>query len=63
MPHYYVSSRVNVNKLMEIRGRLNSISSTKLSVNDFVIKAASLASLRVPECNSAWMGEFIRQYK
>ena len=48
MPHYYVSSRVNVNKLMEVRGRLNQISQTKLSVNDFVLKAASLANLKVP---------------
>ena len=51
-----------MNKLMETRARLNKISKTKISVNDFVIKAASLAALRVPETNSAWMGEFIRQY-
>ena len=28
-----------------------------------VIKAASLASVRVPETNSSWMGSFIRKYK
>ena len=28
-----------------------------------LIKAAALACARVPEANSAWMGEFIRRYK
>lgn len=28
-----------------------------------VIKAASLASMKVPETNSHWMGDFVRKYK
>lgn len=35
---------------------------TKLSVNDFIMKASALACRRVPEVNSAWMDNFIRQY-
>lgn len=34
----------------------------KLSVNDFIIKAASQACLKVPEVNSSWQETFIRQY-
>ncbi len=34
----------------------------KLSVNDFVLKAVALALNDVPEANSAWLGEVIRQY-
>lgn len=34
----------------------------KLSVNDFVIKAAALACKKVPAANSAWMDTFIRQW-
>ena len=34
----------------------------KLSVNDFIIKASSLALKKVPECNSSWMGDFIRRF-
>lgn len=48
---------------MKLRGKLNKVSKSKISVNDMVIKAASLACLKVPETNSAWMGEFIRRYK
>ena len=36
---------------------------TKISVNDMVIKAASLACVNVPETNSSWLGETIRRYK
>jgi pyruvate dehydrogenase E2 component (dihydrolipoamide acetyltransferase) len=34
----------------------------KLSVNDFIIKASALALKEVPEANSSWSDEFIRQY-
>lgn len=34
----------------------------KLSVNDFIIKAAAQACLKVPEVNSSWQETFIRQY-
>ena len=33
----------------------------KLSVNDFVLKACALACKKVPEANSSWMADFIRQ--
>ena len=33
----------------------------KLSVNDFVIKAAALSCGKVPEVNSSWQDTFIRQ--
>ncbi|KAK6024630.1 pyruvate dehydrogenase complex dihydrolipoamide acetyltransferase [Ostertagia ostertagi] len=35
--------------------------STKISINDFIVKASALACLRVPEVNSFWMDSFIRQ--
>lgn len=48
-----------------MRTQLNEMLSKekiKLSLNDFIIKASSLACIRVPEANSAWMESFIRQY-
>lgn len=42
--------------------RLQEVSDNiKLSVNDFIIKAAALACLKVPEANSSWMDTVIRQ--
>jgi pyruvate dehydrogenase E2 component (dihydrolipoamide acetyltransferase) len=63
IPHYYVTVSVNVDNLLKLRARLNAMAKTKISVNDMVIKAASLACVNVPETNSSWLGETIRRYK
>ena len=47
-----------------LRKELNELLSKdniKLSVNDFVIKAAALACRKVPEANSSWQDTFIRE--
>ena len=46
-----------------LRKQLNSESDGefKLSVNDFVLKASALALKKVPECNSQWMTDYIRE--
>ncbi|CAG0900393.1 unnamed protein product [Cyprideis torosa] len=63
LPHYYLTSEVRLDRVLAVRERLNKDQKdVRLSVNDFLIKAASLACLVVPEVNSAWMGDFIRQY-
>lgn len=64
IPHYYLSVSCNVDKILELRARFNKQlekSGQKLSVNDFVIKAAAIACKKVPEVNSAWLGDKIRQ--
>ncbi|KAJ8956653.1 hypothetical protein NQ318_014007 [Aromia moschata] len=65
IPHYYLSVDVNVDKLSAARVKYNKRlekSGVKMSLNDFIIKAVALASLKVPEANSAWMDNVIRQY-
>ena len=44
IPHYYVTIQVQVDSLLALRAKLNKHSSSKISVNDMVIKAASLAA-------------------
>ena len=63
IPHYYVTVQVSVDNLMKLRAKLNRVSSTKLAVNDFVSKATSLAAVKVPETNSSWQQEYVRQFK
>jgi len=48
---------------MKMRAKFNKVSSVKLSVNDFVMKAASMAAVKVPATNSSWMDDFIRQFR
>ena len=62
IPHYYVTVQVQVDNLLALRGKLNKHSSSKISVNDMVIKAASLAAVNVPATNSSWMDDFVRQF-
>ncbi|CAK9179933.1 unnamed protein product [Ilex paraguariensis] len=66
IPHYYLTVDTCVDKLMELRGQLNSLQEAsggkRISVNDLVIKAAALALRKVPQCNSSWTNDYIRQY-
>lgn len=63
IPHYYVTVQVQVDNLMKMRAKFNKVSSVKLSVNDFVMKAASMAAVKVPATNSSWQDDFIRQFR
>nr|CAG4641001.1 EOG090X08YX [Eulimnadia texana] len=66
IPHYYLSVDVNMDAVIALRQEFNGALSkdgVKLSVNDFVIKAAALACRKVPEANSSWQDSFIRQYQ
>ncbi|KAH8413041.1 hypothetical protein KR009_007633 [Drosophila setifemur] len=65
LPHYYVTMECQVDKLLKFRSQINKKHEKKgvrVSVNDFIIKATAIASLKVPEANSAWMDKVIRQY-
>ena len=55
-PHYFVSTTLSVTKLLKLRESLNASSggAYKLSVNDFLIKACSIACKKVPAVNSSW---------
>ncbi|TIB77064.1 pyruvate dehydrogenase [Wallemia mellicola] len=65
-PHYYVTSEVDLSKLLKLRSVFNNAAESekraKLSVNDFILKAVAIALKQVPEANQAWLGENIRQY-
>ncbi|OAY53174.1 dihydrolipoyllysine-residue acetyltransferase component 2 of pyruvate dehydrogenase complex, mitochondrial [Manihot esculenta] len=66
IPHYYLTVDTCVDKLMDLRSQLNSLQEAsggkRISVNDLVIKAAALALRKVPQCNSSWTDNYIRQY-
>jgi len=62
-PHYYVTSSINMSKMLKLRKALNDAAVLgkdgkpvyRLSVNDFIVKAVGCALLRVPEVNSQWL--------
>ena len=64
IPHYYVQVSVSMEEVTRLRKQFNTISPElpKLSVNDFVIKAAAAALKIVPQCNSSFHDQFIREH-
>lgn len=63
VPHYYLSVDVNMDKVISLRSELNSSAEGfKLSLNDFVIKASAMSLKKIPQCNSQWMQDFIREF-
>jgi pyruvate dehydrogenase E2 component (dihydrolipoamide acetyltransferase) len=67
IPHFYVSTDVEIDALLKIRADLNSRSpkdgpgAYKLSVNDLVIKATAVTLRRFPNVNAMWTEDAILQ--
>jgi pyruvate dehydrogenase E2 component (dihydrolipoamide acetyltransferase) len=53
-PHYYLSVEFNMDNSIAFRNQLNSITDTKISFNDIVVKACALALRKHPQVNSQW---------
>ncbi len=62
VPHFYVTADCRVDALLELRRSVNVAGTTKVSVNDFVIKAVAGAMLEVPEANAIWNTDSIRRF-
>lgn len=60
-PHFYLTMEINMDKAVEMRPKLNELAApVKLSFNDIVIKAVSVALRKHPAVNSSWLGDRIR---
>jgi pyruvate dehydrogenase E2 component (dihydrolipoamide acetyltransferase) len=59
-PHFYVTMSVDMDKVIDSRGKLNEVSPVKISFNDIVLKAAAMALRQHPAINSSWLGDKIR---
>ncbi|MCC6726844.1 MAG: pyruvate dehydrogenase complex dihydrolipoamide acetyltransferase [Saprospiraceae bacterium] len=60
-PHFYLTMEINMDKAVEMRPKLNELAApVKLSFNDIVIKAVSVALRKHPAINSSWLGDKIR---
>ena len=66
VPHFYLDIDVNASPLMEAREELKSAGegadAAKITVNDFVLKAAVQAAVKVPRVNASFEGDAIVQY-
>jgi pyruvate dehydrogenase E2 component (dihydrolipoamide acetyltransferase) len=62
VPHFYVRRTVVLDELVKLRSQINEASPTRISVNDFLIRAMAVAHTEVPEANVIWMDEAMRQF-
>ena len=66
VPHFYLTIEVNAGPLMEAREELKSAGegedAAKITVNDFVLRAAVMAAVKVPRVNASFDGDAIVQY-
>ena len=63
-PHFYVTHTYDVDRLLELRKEFNEFldEKEKVSVNDFIIKAAALTLRRFPNLNASVIGDQIVQH-
>jgi pyruvate dehydrogenase E2 component (dihydrolipoamide acetyltransferase) len=60
VPHFYLTIDCEIDELLKFRAELNGKSDAyRISVNDFVIRAAALALRQVPAANASWSDEAI----
>jgi len=66
VPHFYLNIDIDAGPLMEARAELKSggedSDTSKITVNDFVLKAAVQAAVKVPRVNASFDGDTILQY-
>ncbi len=59
-PHFYLTMKINMDKTADARKLINEQPETRISFNDFVIKACASALRFHPAVNSSWLGDKIR---
>ncbi len=63
VPHFYLSVDCEIDALLRVRKELNaSLSESKISVNDFVVKAVAHALTKVPDANAAYSPQGLVYY-
>lgn len=61
-PHFYETIDIDMEAAIEARKGLNEMSEVKISFNDIVVKACSVALRRHPAINSSWLDDVIRKH-
>jgi len=64
VPHFFVTRDLDAAPMMELRNQLNALlpEEEKISVNDFVLKAAALSLRQFPNLNASLIGNEIIQH-
>lgn len=62
-PHFYLTIEIDMDNAIKARKEINENSETRISFNDFVVKACAMALRKHPAINASWLGDKIRYNK
>jgi len=63
VPHFFLTTEIEMDRAMEIRRSLNEIDAeNKISVNDLIVKVTANALIRHPQVNASFQDKAIRHY-
>ncbi len=65
IPHFYLHTEVDAAALTKLRAEINAAGEkdgTKVSVNDFILKATAAAIARVPKVNASFAGDSVVEF-
>ena len=62
IPHFYLTVDYDVTNLVSIRQQMVDMSGTKVSLNDFIIRAVALALRHHPSVNASWGDDAITEH-
>ena len=62
IPHFYLHVDCEIDRLLALRAKLN-VDGRRISVNDFVVRAAALALIEVPNANVSYTDEGLVRYE
>jgi pyruvate dehydrogenase E2 component (dihydrolipoamide acetyltransferase) len=60
-PHFYLTIEIDMDNAIAARSAINASGDVKISFNDFVVKASSMALRKHQAINSSWLGDKIRR--
>ena len=63
VPHYMLTVEIEIDRLLKIRKEIQADTDLKISVNDFIVKAAALGLMKVPDANASWSEEGVLLYQ
>ena len=59
-PHFYLTVEIDMSNAIDARKAINEVAPVKVSFNDMIVKATSIAIQQHPDVNSSWQGDSIR---
>jgi len=62
VPHFYVTVEIDMEPVIAFREQLNTISESKISFTDILVKTAALTLMNHPGINATYLGNTLRQF-